>query len=109
MFYKHHSSFLSVSELSRARPPQKQAPPVAFLAVLNQHKLVNVAAKATLVFDTPVTNLADGYSSSDGLFTAPHGGIYLVSTYISGWDNSGWIPVKPASWSSFTDCRGVRF
>lgn len=76
-----------VEELSRARPSQKQAPPIAFLAVLHQQRLV-VATKATIVFDTPVINLADCYSPSNGLFTAPNGGIYQFSASIMA-DNSG--------------------
>lgn len=70
-----------------------EEPTIAFLAVLNVHRS-NLAGKATIVFDTAITNLGNGYNSSDGVFTAPYSGTYLFSATILA-DNGGEV------WSQF--------
>lgn len=70
-----------------------QEPNIAFLAVLKS-KLSGLAGKATIVFDTAVTNLGNGYNPSNGEFTAPCSGTYLFSATILA-DNGGEV------WSQF--------
>ncbi|CAC5403859.1 unnamed protein product [Mytilus coruscus] len=51
---------------------------VAFMAK-NSDSLRNLPSKAVLVFNTVITNLGNGYDSSNGIFTAPSNGVYIFS------------------------------
>lgn len=51
---------------------------VAFM-VKNSAALQNIPSKSVIVYNTVVTNLGNGYDSSNGIFTAPSNGIYIFS------------------------------
>nr|XP_034304553.1 collagen alpha-2(VIII) chain-like isoform X2 [Crassostrea gigas] len=57
---------------------------VAFDVRLKYHKR-NIATKARIMFETVDLNEGLGYNSSDGIFTAPSGGIYVFDWTILAW------------------------
>ena len=53
---------------------------VAFLAVMES--TVSLAALQTVVFDSVVTNVGNGYNAGDGIFAADYSGLYQFSASI---------------------------
>ncbi|XP_063416194.1 cerebellin-1-like [Mytilus trossulus] len=51
---------------------------VAFM-VKNSVALQNIPSKSAIVYNTVLTNLGNGYDSSNGIFTAPSNGVYSFS------------------------------
>ncbi|CAC5403856.1 unnamed protein product [Mytilus coruscus] len=51
---------------------------VAFMAK-NSAALQNIPSKSVVVYKTVVTNLGNGYDTSNGIFTAPSNGVYIFS------------------------------
>ena len=58
----------------------KERPKVAFLAVMES--TVSLAEMQTVVFDSVVTNVGNGYDASDGIFAADYSGLYQFSASI---------------------------
>ena len=50
---------------------------IAFAAKLSSGR--NSNAGATLVFDSPIANVGNGYNAETGIFTAPVNGVYFFT------------------------------
>ena len=62
---------------------------MAFLAVLE--KSVSVSAGSTIIFDSIVTNLGNGYNEDTGTFVAQYNGIYqFAATVMTKQDGEIW-------------------
>ena len=62
---------------------------MTFLAVMETS--VSVSAKSTVIFDSVVTNVGNGYNVDDGIFVAQYDGVYQFSaSMMTGADGEIW-------------------
>ena len=67
----------------------KAGPKVAFLAIMEAS--ASVSSVSTILFDTVITNVGNGYNADDGMFTTPYDGIYQFSaTMMTGQNGEIW-------------------
>ncbi|XP_045169900.1 collagen alpha-1(X) chain-like [Mercenaria mercenaria] len=58
---------------------QLNDPTVAFTAVISPSDLTNLNAGQPIIFDRTITNMANAYDTSSGIFTAPIRGVYIFN------------------------------
>lgn len=80
----------------------------AFDVRLKDHKR-NLATKARVVFETVDLNEGLGYNASNGIFTAPSGGIYVFDWTTLVWKGQSAYTslVVNDKFKSWNHCRGV--
>ncbi|XP_060564575.1 complement C1q tumor necrosis factor-related protein 3-like, partial [Ruditapes philippinarum] len=67
---------------------------VAFFATLSVHSLDHLDAQKNIIYNEILTNIGNGYNNSNGVFTAPVSGLYLITTSVlSRQDMEFWVVI----------------